>query len=341
MATVQFSGQTLKFVGANTISISNTPLSASDNIRYIFAATATTSNAFLRYQVGLPDFLQGFTTFAPNSSYQFYIASTSVLPLSTGNSADFIPPIGAFAGVNAKMYSGLSFYLHTSGNPNLDSGAGFPYTAYNTLSTITKTLRILRPNYQTGSINASFAAYVPGNPPFLQGFTSFAEQSSYITFFKNNMLSSVSTNPLPLEIVAPASTPTQTPTRTVTRTATQTATPTSTRTITSTQTATVTKSSTTTRTPTQTATHTTTRTSTQTHTQTPTQTRTATQTQTATNTRTPTSSATAAVTPTQTPTNTVTNINSNINTNINTYSDKNTHTNPYTDKNSYSYKNIV
>ena len=118
MSTVNFGGQTLRYVGSNAILIKNTPLSASDNIRFIFAATSVSDNAFSRYQVGLPDFLQGFTNFRPNSSYQFHITSTSVLPLSTG-AADFIPPIGAYAGVNGFMYSGLSFYLHTSGTQNL------------------------------------------------------------------------------------------------------------------------------------------------------------------------------------------------------------------------------
>jgi hypothetical protein len=109
MGLLTFSGQTLRFVGESALSVGSTPLSSSSTIRYIYSAENATSPAFIRYQPGLPDFLQGFTSFQPGSSYQMFVPAVSVLPVSA---VSFIPPVGVFASEAAKMTSGLSFFVY-------------------------------------------------------------------------------------------------------------------------------------------------------------------------------------------------------------------------------------
>ena len=67
MGLLTYSGANLKYVGESTISVSNTVLSAATVIDRIYTASNPTNTNFIAYNPGLPDFLQGFTTFVPGS----------------------------------------------------------------------------------------------------------------------------------------------------------------------------------------------------------------------------------------------------------------------------------
>ena len=234
MGLITFSGQILQFIEENRLNVSSTILSSGSFVEKIFAADNASSPSRITYTPGLPDFLQGFTQFVPGSTYAVYTDSLSVLPLSVNG---FIPPIGAEALSAQFMRSGISWFLYTSaGNMDIASGSGMPNEAFTVFNRTSSTERVfrLRP---TNALSPVLETYTPGLPSFLQGFTQFIQQSSYIGFFKQQALSSPSTNFLPLELINKVdATPTRTATRTPTRTATQTPTQTVTRTATVTST---------------------------------------------------------------------------------------------------------
>ena len=91
MGQVSYSGQVIKYVGGTSLLVSNTVLSASGNVDRMFAGASVTNPSFITYQPGLPDFLQGFTSFQPGSTYGVYIASTEALPIT--GLANFEPPV--------------------------------------------------------------------------------------------------------------------------------------------------------------------------------------------------------------------------------------------------------
>ena len=298
MGSVFFSGQTIRYVGDTRLTVSDTKLSAAANVNRMFAGENVNDAALIVYIPGLPDFLQGWTQFVPGSSYLVFARGVSSLPINLSPGDNWIPPISSTQETLAgKLYSGVSFFVSTTaGEANVFTGESMEPTAFNRLSAENVTNRIFQVRPIDDSIAVTYDVYVPGLPEFLQGFTTFKQASSYITFFQQQAVSagSVLGGFLPLELYKPAVTPTQTPTRTTTRTATQTKTttqtPTNTRTLTQTRTPTQTKTRT--QTPTRSQTPTTTVSPTQTPTETRTPTRTKTQTPTATNTRTKTQTQT-------------------------------------------------
>ena len=79
------------------------------------------------------------------------------------------------------------------------TGAGLPPGAFAALSASNKTTRMLRPTPDDNNLVPNYAAYIPGLPEFLQGFSTFEQGSSYITFFKQQAISGDNTF-LPLQV---------------------------------------------------------------------------------------------------------------------------------------------
>ena len=93
MGTLSFSGQVIKYVGTTNLAVSNTVLSSTSNINRIFGAESGTDVGPVIYQPGLPEFLQGFTNFAPGCAYMCFPANYAAFPLTYNSISAFKPPI--------------------------------------------------------------------------------------------------------------------------------------------------------------------------------------------------------------------------------------------------------
>ena len=67
MGSVFYTGQISRYVGDTSLTVSDSVLSAVENVNRMFAGEVTSTAAFMVYIPGLPDFLQGWTKFIPQS----------------------------------------------------------------------------------------------------------------------------------------------------------------------------------------------------------------------------------------------------------------------------------